>query len=66
MVKSFVSLRRFRVIAITKYWDSVEGEWWSQRQKTVRGSEAIDSADKRDKKKKSKLKKDDTNQRIAV
>ena len=63
-MRSFVVIRSARVLAISKYWDIIENNWWGQRQKLARVND-LESAEKR-KKKAAKTKKDEPNgQRIS-
>jgi hypothetical protein len=58
-MKSFVMIKNARLLAITKYWDIIENDWWVQRQKSARGSGLESGKDK--KKKATKNRKDESN-----
>ncbi|KAJ3372788.1 hypothetical protein HDU91_001903 [Kappamyces sp. JEL0680] len=66
-IREFLLVREARILAITKVWDSQEANWWTQRQKGVKGSyEFIDEKKAKDKGKKKKGKKDDADKATRI
>lgn len=55
--KSFLTVRKCRIVAITKHWEALEEVWWLQRSKGGKGS-IPDLEDKKSKTKKKKKKED--------